>query len=325
VGRCAPLGVPRWWDGVEASESDSIEATRRGRLPPSTTQSCPRVGDRLICCRSFLSDRRGPKEVSSGTESGEESVTLTRDEGDAGVMPRRAHEAGVVRADLGENRELEALDAGCGRMWSGDLEDLSSRLTGVDEDADALRLRVEEQGDPDGRDRRRPSHRGAARTAPRPGAQRECARACGRSGAVAGADVGGLVSGGPHGAQGPGSRLRLRTSLARPRTGCTSSTSAGFGARSSRALLVTVPSGSSTTTCCRCRCTCAGPRSMGWRWPGSSEGTPTSSSSAGLRQRWTWSSGVSQRCPRVASRRVRQRCAGAWQALRLRAVPCGSS
>ena len=44
---------------------------------------------------------------------------------------------------------LEVLDAGCGRMWTWDLGGVPMRLTGVDNDAEALRLRVEHQRDLD--------------------------------------------------------------------------------------------------------------------------------------------------------------------------------
>lgn len=55
----------------------------------------------------------------------------------------------VVRRELYDGRPLEILDAGCGRMWTWDLGDIPFRLTGVDEDADALKLRVEERKDLD--------------------------------------------------------------------------------------------------------------------------------------------------------------------------------
>lgn len=47
---------------------------------------------------------------------------------------------------LVDRQPLDVLDAGCGRMWSWDLG-LDFRLTGVDDDADALRLRQETTGD----------------------------------------------------------------------------------------------------------------------------------------------------------------------------------
>lgn len=55
----------------------------------------------------------------------------------------------VVRERLYDGEPLKILDAGCGRMWTWDLGDMAFRLTGVDEDADALRLRVEVEKDLD--------------------------------------------------------------------------------------------------------------------------------------------------------------------------------
>lgn len=55
----------------------------------------------------------------------------------------------TVRSELYEGRPLRILDAGCGRMWTWDLEEMRFELTGVDRDADALRLRAQERGDID--------------------------------------------------------------------------------------------------------------------------------------------------------------------------------
>lgn len=58
------------------------------------------------------------------------------------------HLTQVVKARLGE-QPVRILDAGCGRMWTWDLAGLPYHLTGIDEDADALRLRVEKRRDLD--------------------------------------------------------------------------------------------------------------------------------------------------------------------------------
>jgi len=58
------------------------------------------------------------------------------------------HLTQVVKGRLGEG-PVKILDAGCGRMWTWDLQGLPYHLTGIDEDADALRLRVEERKDLD--------------------------------------------------------------------------------------------------------------------------------------------------------------------------------
>lgn len=42
---------------------------------------------------------------------------------------------------IGDERPVEILEAGCGSRWAVDLGDLDYRLTGVDVDEDALRLR----------------------------------------------------------------------------------------------------------------------------------------------------------------------------------------
>ena len=49
---------------------------------------------------------------------------------------------------VGKGRNIEILEAGCGQQWPLDVEGLSYRLTGIDLDADALAMRVE-QGDLD--------------------------------------------------------------------------------------------------------------------------------------------------------------------------------
>ena len=54
----------------------------------------------------------------------------------------------AVKERLPDQR-LRILDAGCGRMWSWDLGGIEYHLTGIDEDAEALRLRVEERHDLD--------------------------------------------------------------------------------------------------------------------------------------------------------------------------------
>lgn len=55
----------------------------------------------------------------------------------------------LVKTHLGDRQPIRILDAGCGRMWSWDLQGMEYHLTGVDEDAEALRLRVEQKGDLD--------------------------------------------------------------------------------------------------------------------------------------------------------------------------------
>ena len=55
----------------------------------------------------------------------------------------------IVRHRLGGPDCLRILDAGCGRMWTWDLQGMPFHLTGLDSDADALRLRVEQRGDLD--------------------------------------------------------------------------------------------------------------------------------------------------------------------------------
>src|SRR5688572_8212032 len=55
----------------------------------------------------------------------------------------------TVRANLTLSKPAEILDAGCGRMWTWDLANVPYRLTGVDSDEVALRLRVENVGDLD--------------------------------------------------------------------------------------------------------------------------------------------------------------------------------
>lgn len=55
----------------------------------------------------------------------------------------------LVAQQRGGDHAVRILDAGCGRMWTWDLEGIPMHLTGVDEDADALRLRVDERGDLD--------------------------------------------------------------------------------------------------------------------------------------------------------------------------------
>ncbi|HLR83391.1 MAG TPA: class I SAM-dependent methyltransferase, partial [Nocardioidaceae bacterium] len=55
----------------------------------------------------------------------------------------------TVEQYLADGQPLNVLDAGCGRMWTWDLGGLKFRLTGIDTDEDALRLRVEQRGDLD--------------------------------------------------------------------------------------------------------------------------------------------------------------------------------
>jgi len=54
-----------------------------------------------------------------------------------------------VRTHLSGRQPLSILDAGCGRMWTWDLEDIQYVLTGLDADENALKLRVEVVGDLD--------------------------------------------------------------------------------------------------------------------------------------------------------------------------------
>jgi SAM-dependent methyltransferase len=57
--------------------------------------------------------------------------------------------ARCLRAAATERGHLEILEAGCGHRWPLQLGDVSYRLTGIDLDADALRLRETEQKDLD--------------------------------------------------------------------------------------------------------------------------------------------------------------------------------
>jgi len=66
------------------------------------------------------------------------------------ILPRgvfHAELAAVVNDCLDSTDPLEILEAGCGRMWTWDLGERPIRVTGVDCDAEALRLRTEERGD----------------------------------------------------------------------------------------------------------------------------------------------------------------------------------
>jgi hypothetical protein len=45
--------------------------------------------------------------------------------------------------------ESRILDAGCGRRWSLDLSGVAFRITGIDVNADAMRMRLTETGDLD--------------------------------------------------------------------------------------------------------------------------------------------------------------------------------
>lgn len=68
------------------------------------------------------------------------------------VLPKEAINRRLtdgVRTRLGVDRTLRVLDAGCGRRWSWDLEDINFHLTGIDADEEALRLRVQRQADLD--------------------------------------------------------------------------------------------------------------------------------------------------------------------------------
>lgn len=58
------------------------------------------------------------------------------------------HLTRIVQTKLGGG-PVRILDAGCGRMWTWNLDGIQMHLTGVDVDADALRLRVQQQGDLD--------------------------------------------------------------------------------------------------------------------------------------------------------------------------------
>lgn len=55
----------------------------------------------------------------------------------------------IVHSAFSFDEPVRILDAGCGRMWSWDLGSLPYHLTGLDSDAEALRLRVEVLGDLD--------------------------------------------------------------------------------------------------------------------------------------------------------------------------------
>jgi len=70
----------------------------------------------------------------------------------------------AVKRAGANDRHLEILEAGCGQKWPLDLSGVSYRLTGIDLDADALAMRVE-QGDLD------ESIHGDLRTADLPGEQ----------------------------------------------------------------------------------------------------------------------------------------------------------
>jgi len=58
------------------------------------------------------------------------------------------HLTRIVRRHFGDG-PVRILDAGCGRMWTWNLDGIQRHLTGVDVDADALRIRVQERGDLD--------------------------------------------------------------------------------------------------------------------------------------------------------------------------------
>jgi SAM-dependent methyltransferase len=54
-----------------------------------------------------------------------------------------------IRAFATTGRDIQILEAGCGRSWSIPLDGLAYRLTGIDSDPEALRARVETVGDLD--------------------------------------------------------------------------------------------------------------------------------------------------------------------------------
>ncbi|MBN2474457.1 MAG: class I SAM-dependent methyltransferase [Pirellulales bacterium] len=57
--------------------------------------------------------------------------------------------AGHVRRTASEEQTLNILEAGCGCAWDLDLQDVPYKLTGVDVDEDALRIRTEQRKDLD--------------------------------------------------------------------------------------------------------------------------------------------------------------------------------
>ena len=65
----------------------------------------------------------------------------------------RSEEMAIVVSSINSvappDRPLQILEAGCGQKWDIDLDDLKYVLTGVDLDATALKIRIEEQKDLD--------------------------------------------------------------------------------------------------------------------------------------------------------------------------------
>lgn len=55
----------------------------------------------------------------------------------------------AIRARASSSRPLDILEAGCGQRWEVDLHGINFRLTGVDLDPAALRIRMEVQSDID--------------------------------------------------------------------------------------------------------------------------------------------------------------------------------
>jgi SAM-dependent methyltransferase len=69
------------------------------------------------------------------------------------MLESREQESGIferqIRGLAADGRELEILEAGCGRCWPIDISGVAYRLTGIDEDRAALDIRVNEVKDLD--------------------------------------------------------------------------------------------------------------------------------------------------------------------------------
>ena len=52
-----------------------------------------------------------------------------------------------IQRSFSSDHEVDILDAGCGQGWRLDLGGVPHRITGIDSDADAVRLRQEKRGD----------------------------------------------------------------------------------------------------------------------------------------------------------------------------------
>jgi SAM-dependent methyltransferase len=80
-----------------------------------------------------------------------DSAVTSTPMGPLAMLPTMAAEDEVlseaVRRHASGRAPLQILEAGCGQRWSLDLEEVDYVLTGVDVDAEALRLRMTREGD----------------------------------------------------------------------------------------------------------------------------------------------------------------------------------